>query len=191
MHIQRSEPMNAYRFAVQASNPRSLTAFDTDDQSLSDAIQTVFPLETEYALIVWNWVYIPLSYKYDISMMAEDLIKLIELMFSKESGSRTIQWPSNTFASTWSVEWNNETTTVKAEWDCVLGETEPVLATKPIILLRTADFINEWKRLLETVGEALTAAGYTPEHLVGMRSLNEVIGRISHYGILYRDSTIC
>lgn len=179
--------MNAYRFAVQASNPRFLTAFDADDQSLSDAIQTVFPLETEYALIVWNWIYVPLSYKYDISMMADDLVNLIELMLSHESGKQTIQWPSNTFAATWSIEWNNETTTVTAEWDCVLGETESVLATKPIILLPTANFISEWKRLLETIVEALTAAGYTPEQLVGMRLLNEVVKRVSHYGILYRS----
>jgi len=131
-----------YRFAVQASNPRCLAVFDADDQSLSDAIQTVFPLEAEYALIVWNWVYIPLSYKYDVSMMAEDLIDLIESMFSNENGRRTIQWPSNTFMATWSIEWNSETTTVNAEWICVLGETEPILATKPTVVLQTADFIS-------------------------------------------------
>jgi hypothetical protein len=176
-----------YRFAVQASNPRSLAAFNADDQSLSDAIQTVFPLEAEYALIVWNWVYIPLSYRYDISMMVEDLIDLVELMLSDENGRRIIQWPSNTFASTWNVEWSNGTTTVNAEWSCVLGETESVLATKPTILLRTADFIGEWKRLLEIIVGALAAAGYTPEHLVGMRRLNDLVSRISHYGILYRD----
>jgi hypothetical protein len=189
MDIQRSDPMNDYRFAVQASNPRFISTFDAADESLSDAIQTVFPLETEYALIVWNWIYIPLSYKYDISMMARDLIDLIELMSSSESGRRTIQWPSNTFASTWNIAWSNELTTVNAEWECVLGETESMLAAKPIIRLRTADFISEWKRLLETVVGALTAAGYTSEHLVEMRLLKDVVGEIKHDGLLYRGST--
>jgi len=92
-----------YRFAIQASNPRFLAHFDAGDASLSDAIQTVFPLEAEYALIVWNWVYIPITYKYDLSLMTEDIIGLIELMMSERSGNQTIQWPSSTFAATWSV----------------------------------------------------------------------------------------
>lgn len=176
-----------YRFAVQASNPRFVSTFDADAQSLSDAIQTVFPLETEYAIVVWNWVYVPLTYKYDISMMAEDLVNLIDLMLSNECGKQTIHWPSNTFAATWRVEWSNEVATVSADWDCVLGETEPILKNRPTIVLQTVEFVAEWKRPLEVVADALTAAGYTPQQLVGMRRLRDLVEKIDHCGTLYRD----
>jgi hypothetical protein len=186
MDIPQNKPTN-YKFAVQASNPRSLAICDHNDESLSDAIQTIFPLEAEYALIAWNWIYIPLSYKYDVSMMAEDLVELIELMLSHERGNRTIQWPSNTFAATWKVEWGNKMTMVNTEWSCVLGETEAALSARPTILLGTDDFIAEWRRLLQVVAAALEAAGYTPERLVGMRHLQELLGKLGCDGILYRD----
>ncbi|MBK9260816.1 MAG: hypothetical protein IPM54_13480 [Polyangiaceae bacterium] len=176
-----------YRFAVQASNPRRLTAFDADDQSLSDAIQTVFPLEAEYAVLVWNWIYIPLSYKYDVSLMVDDVIGLIDAVLSNSTGKRVIEWPSNTFSATWNVEWSAETTTIDAQWHSVLGETESILALRPKLVVATVDFISEWKRLLEIVANALKDAGYRFEHLSGLRQLDEIIGKLHHDGILYRE----
>jgi len=164
-----------------------MAAFDADDQSLSDAIQTVFPLEAEYALIVWNWVYIPLSYKYDVSMMVEDLIGLIDVMSSTSTGKRVIHWPSNTFSATWNVEWGNETTTIDAQWHSVLGETEPMLSLRPRMVMSTVEFICEWRRLLETVAEALRNAAYRSEQIAGLRQLEELIEKIYRNGILYRN----
>src|SRR5882762_374566 len=110
-----------YRFVIQASNPRTLSQFDPDDSSLFDAIQTVFPLEAEYALLTWNWVYIPLDYKYDWCLLVDEVISLVECMTSEQSGSRTIHWPSNTFSAVWDVEWADGKVTVNATWKCVLG----------------------------------------------------------------------
>ena len=58
-----------YRFTIQASSPRVVRRFDQSDQSLADALQTLFPVETEFALLVGNWVYLPLNYKYDWSLI--------------------------------------------------------------------------------------------------------------------------
>jgi hypothetical protein len=186
MDIQRSKRMN-YRFAVQASNPRPLVAFDADDQSLSDAIQTVFPLEAEYGLIVWNWIYIPVTYKYDVSFMVDDIIELIDAMSSSSIGRRVIHWPSNTFAATWNIEWSDEIATIDAQWHSVIGDTESMLALRPKIVMPAAEFICEWKRLLETVAMALTNAGYSSEHLAGLRQLKGLIAKLHRDGILYRS----
>jgi hypothetical protein len=177
----------SYRFAIQASNPRFVSEFDVNDTNLSDAIQTVFPLETEYALLVWNWVYVPLTYKYDLSLMVDDMIGLVEVMISEPSGNLTIQWPSNTFAATWRIGWDSGTTKVQAEWLCVLGDTEAMLATKPNIVVQTADFIAEWRRPLEVIVSGLDAAGYNATNLPGIGRLQALVGKIGHCGMLYRE----
>jgi len=176
-----------YRFAVQASSPGRLGCFDADDVSLSDAIQTVFPLEAEYALIVWNWIYVPLSYKYDLSFMAEDLIALIGAMISEPAGHRVIQWASNTFAGTWIVDWGGERTTVHATWDCVLGNTEGQLNAKPTIIVETGQFLGEWRRPLEVIVAALDAAGYTTARIASLAPMRQIVESIDHYGILYGE----
>jgi len=176
-----------YRFVIQASHPRYLVARDAEDRALCDAIQTVFPLETEYALMVWNWIYIPLSYKYDVSMMADDAVHLVARMLSAEQGSERIAWPSSTFAATWDVRWSGGTTTVHAEWRSVLGGTEASLAARPAIVVPTEDFVAEWKRPLEIIDAALRGAGYAPQDIQGLERVGTVVAQIRRHGLLYRD----
>lgn len=174
-----------YRFTIQASAPRVVREFDPGDTNLSDAIQTVFPLETECAILVWNWVYVPLSYKYDFSMMIDDIIGLLDAILIEPSGRRTVQWPSNTFACTWRVEWDTHLTTVEADWVSVIGNTEAMLAAAPKIVVESSGFVEEWKRPLEVIRDGLTSAGYTSE-LPGLDRLTATIRKIGRCGLLYQ-----
>ena len=175
-----------YRFTLQASNPHVRTVHDAGDTNLADAIQTVFPLETESAILCWNWIHIPLSYKYDWSMMIDDVLGLVDVMLSEHSGNRVIQWPSNTFASTWRIGWTAEMTTVEAEWISVSGDTEAILAERPRVVLGSPEFISEWKRPLEVILSALLSAGYDTT-LEGMERLRTTVSRIGGRGVLYRE----
>lgn len=60
-------------FFIQVSKPICLNKFDKKDKTLSDAMETIFPLLTEKAIIMWNHIPILLSYKYDISFMLDVL----------------------------------------------------------------------------------------------------------------------
>lgn len=64
-------------FYIQASNPRVQHKMDCEDNSLSDIIETIYPLYTEHVILTWNYISIPLPYKYDISYMIDDMIKLL------------------------------------------------------------------------------------------------------------------
>ncbi|HHR2550667.1 TPA: hypothetical protein ACSY39_10840 [Listeria monocytogenes] len=55
-------------FFIQANTPQKTGVFESDDYDLSTAIETIFPMLTEDAILVWNHIYVPLSYKYDISL---------------------------------------------------------------------------------------------------------------------------
>lgn len=171
-------------FSIQASNPRALSSFQAEDEGLVDAIQTVFPLESEFAFIIWNWVYVPVSYKYDFSLMIEDVINLLEAMMAASNGELAISWASNTFSATWKVSWEQETT-VAATWDSTLGDTASLLRERSSLTVPTQDFIAEWKRPLELVGNALVTAGYKARELPGLERLVRVSQRIPRYGVLY------
>ena len=55
------------KFLIQANSPECTMNFDKEDYNLATAIETIFPLMTENAILMWHHLCIPLSYKYDIS----------------------------------------------------------------------------------------------------------------------------
>jgi hypothetical protein len=174
-------------FLIQASNPRSLGISEPEDETLAEAIETVFPMEAEYAFLVWKGVYIPLSYKYDLSFLVDDVIVVLEEMLANARGSRVVAWPSNTFASVWNITWD-EDVTVNAQWDCVLGAVAPLLASRPTITVPKAEFIAEWKRPLLVIERALRSSGYDVEQLPALARLGAVIDKLPGEGRLYSES---
>lgn len=180
----------AAEFIIQSSNPRTETACDHDDASLSDAIQTVFPMDTERMLMVWNGIYVPLGYKYDISLMVDDILDLCGDMIAAKEGHRRVCWPSNSFAAVWDIRWGSDMVTVESQWNRVVGGTEAMLAARSCIFIPQRDFLAEWKLPLEIVGDALRKAGYTQEQIPRLPVLHDVITRLPGYGHLYRGSNI-
>ncbi|WP_199242809.1 hypothetical protein [Vitiosangium sp. GDMCC 1.1324] len=171
-------------FLIQSSSPRSLRIHDPSDESLSDAIQTVFPMNTEWAFMVWDGVYIPLGYKYDISLLTDDVIWLLEEMALSKQGTRTIHWSSNTFSAIWHTSWDEEVVKVDAQWNCVLGGVRPLLGSS--ISIEKQAFVSEWKSLLVVVEKALDTAGYTESQLPALAHLRKAIDMTPGNGALYR-----
>lgn len=136
------------RFYIQASSPRIETVFDANDECLSDAIESIFPLNTENAILVWDYVCIPLSYKYDISYMIEDIIKLLNNLQQNKKGHLNINWLPNTFRCNWEINWDHGHLTIKSRWECTMGHLEEVLNHKGHISLSIEDFLCEWKKFL-------------------------------------------
>lgn len=179
----------AIEFIIQASCPRALTAHEPDDESLSDAIQTVFPLATERAILMWNRICVPLSYKYDISELADDILRLLESMLAGGRGALVVEWPSSSFAAKWTITWTDATTAIQAEWTSVSAGIESVLASRGHIEVPTREFLAEWRSLLVVVERALAGAGYTEAQLVGLEQLRRVIAELPGNSELYPDES--
>ncbi|MBC2256441.1 hypothetical protein HCB46_13390 [Listeria ivanovii] len=172
-------------FLIQANTPRKTGIFESDDYDLSTAIETIFPMLTEDAILVWNHIYVPLSYKYDISCMMEDIIKMINSIRLSLSGELEIRWPSNTFESTWHIKWEAGVITVTAFWETVVGDTVDLLNAKNKLTMETGKFMNEWKLLMSNVLEALLFSGYNANELCGMNKLIDEYNAIKGLGVLY------
>ncbi len=172
-------------FWLQASAPRTTGEFKESADSLWMATEAAFPLNTEAAIMVWKGIHIPLSYKYDLSIMLQDIVEMLRILLRQGAGRHTIDWPSNTFAATWNLEWSGQRLEIGSSWTCVRGGTESLLSENPHISVDLTSFIAEWKRVLELIAEALAAAGYTEDRISDIGVLRGVIDDLGEPGALY------
>lgn len=174
-------------FCIQASCPKYTGLYDDSDYNLSTAIETAFFMMGEKAIMIWNNVYIPLCYKYDISYMMEDILNILENLRTIPKGELNVHWASDTFANIWEVKWDDEYVEIYSEWGSVLGHTEEMLRLKGPILISKESFANEWKRVLHNVIEGLKLSGYSKEKISGIDRLVSEYSIIKKQGILYKS----
>lgn len=172
-------------FCIQAGAPRSYVKFDEDDENLWEAIESVYPLYTENGIIIWNGIYVPISYKYDVSIMISDVIKMLQAIQENEKGDMEICWSSDTFDSLWNIKWNSSDIEITAKWNNVMGGLVEILNSKPFIKVDKKEFVFEWKMMLETIKKALNNAGYTELILPDFKDLNTILNQIPKFGKLY------
>lgn len=173
-------------FYIQANNPKTQNVINKDDETLSDAIESVFSLNTENAIIIWNHINIPLSYKYDISYMMDDLLNLLHCLQSREMGEMVIHWLPDTFRSDWTITWKYGQMEIQSYWECVVGHLEELLNAHPKIDISIKRFMSEWKEILYIVIRGLKRCEYDEHKIRGMRELLEQFDAIEETGILYR-----
>ncbi|AZS13826.1 hypothetical protein [Paenibacillus lutimineralis] len=172
-------------FWIQASRPKYTGLYDKEDQNLSNAIETIFPMMTEKALIFWKTIYIPLCYKYDISWMIDNILDIFEMLRSKPDGEISLKWASNTFSAVWNIRWMDEEVVIAPEWYSVLGHTEHLLNSKGAIMVPIRSFISEWKKILGVILVGLKESGYNEKDLCGMKRLISEYNAIESEGVLY------
>lgn len=172
-------------FLIQASNPKIISNFNSDDETLDEAIESIYPLLTESAIIVWNKIYIPLSYKYDISVIIFDAMKMIEILLSSEKGAYEIHWPSNTFSAIWRLTWDNNQLVIKSKWNNVLGNLSDLLNSYNELKIDKYSFVNEWGIILKKIIIDLNKTGYNKDNLSEIKDLIKISQNIQGTGILY------
>jgi len=144
----------------QISNPKTTGLFDPNDSTLEEALETIFPLETEYAFLVWDHIFIPLSYKYDISIMIGDLIRIFHFIKDENERSIEIHWGANTFATIWSIVKLPSFLIIKSTWFDTLGRLKDVLNNNSEIKVDALHLAHEIKVMLAFLKDCLEKAGY-------------------------------
>lgn len=183
---ERGDKLNFY---IQASNPRTQNVKNFDDVNLSDAIESIFLLNTEKAILVWNYISIPLSYKYDISYMMDDLLELLHYLQSVDNGKMTIHWLPDTFRCDWSIVWNHGQMDIQSHWECTVGSLETLLNNHSRISIPVKHFISEWREVLNIIIKGLDRCGYNESEIRGMQQLLELFSNIKDRGILYQEQS--
>lgn len=174
-------------FYIQASNPKSRCEAEYNNETLADAIESTFLLNTENAILMWNYISIPLSYKYDISYMIDDILMLLTALKNGEKGELTIHWLPDTFRCDWTIKWNDEQLNIQSRWENTVGHLEKLLNDAPNISIQKDDFIREWKSVLGIVVIGLKKCGYDEEEIKNMKKLIDQYESIEGNGILYKE----
>ena len=167
---------HAVYFHIQTSAPKIVTKHDIGDVTLADAIETIFPMQTEYAYMIWNHVHIPLSYKYDISYMVMDALALVDQVMSRETGHLAIDWLPDTFSASWNVSWDGFQVEIHSTWRNVIGDVKALLNARNYLSLAKDQFVAEWKPLFSLLASALQACGYS--NLQDYSYLSGIVSRL-------------
>ncbi|WP_411344071.1 hypothetical protein ACE3MZ_21215 [Paenibacillus sp. WLX1005] len=171
---------------IQASCPRFIKATELTATTLSEAVEHSFPLVNESALLIWNYVPIILNYKYDISVMLDDILDMLASLRGIEYGKKEIHWPSNDFSSIWILSWGMDTVTIDAKWSAVLGNTEQLLTSSGEVEMEKQMFLAEWKSILRNIILALDYSGYSQNTTINTKKLLFEYEAIKYEGELYR-----
>lgn len=141
-------------FSIQVGNPIVLLKPDVACEDLRDAIEEIFPMETEEALLVWSGIPILLSYKYDICILIDDLLPMLEILLRNRSGQYSICFPSNTFRVDWALQWQDGLLTIDSAWHEVNGD-KSLLNENSQLNIGLPSFLAEWKSLLQKIISSL------------------------------------
>jgi hypothetical protein len=165
-------------FLIQANNPRPSNLVSPDDSSLGEAIETIFPLHTDFVLLGWNNVYVPLTYKYDISVIINDIIAMLNSIVARDEGSITVFWPSNTFRTRWILTWTATELAITTAWESVIGGTESMLNKVPSLNIDKQTFLSEWKPLLQSIKTSILMMSGTVDTTFMLADLDSILSRL-------------
>jgi len=127
------------------------------DETLGEMLQTIFPLHTDEAILEWHGRKTALNYKYDISMMLEDILRLLQELDANPSGKSVVAWVSNSFPYRWEVDWMNGTVSIRSS---PLDPSRTGLPGIGLISGEIRGFVAEWRPVLNIIRSAAMKAGY-------------------------------
>jgi hypothetical protein len=171
-------------FFIQVSNPIVLKNSGSA-ADLADAIETIFPAETEDSILWWNRIPVRMNYKYDLSVLIDDVLPLLNALVESDTGINEVHWGSSSFQGTWKVTWNREKLKVQAIWGNVAGRYEDLLNGRAELELGRDDFLAEWKTLLCKLRTAIAESGIKIEDDSSVCELAKIDDSIPRLGCLY------
>lgn len=177
------------KFIIQVSNPRVCIKEDAlkDIESISELIEEIFPMLNEDMILIWNFIRIPLEYKYDVSVIINDLLELLQAILAEDEGEISIAWPSNTFRSDWNVKWKGQSLSIDSEWFSIVGLTKDILNKHQKIELSTNEFLAEWKMLLSFLIKIFKEYNLLELNLEEFDIMKNLIDKIPGVGKYYKE----
>ncbi len=162
-------------FKIQLNNPIVLITTLEEDTHIGMATETIFPMDTEDAFMIWNNISIPITYKYDVSIMLNDMIDIIKFMKDENKNKMSNHWASNTFVSEWFLTKNSGQVHIESNWGDTHGNLGSQLNENSELTLDANHFVAELKSMICFVKKCLEKAGYSSKNLKDFYLLEEIV----------------
>ncbi|MES9601921.1 MULTISPECIES: hypothetical protein [Actinomadura] len=136
-------------FWLQTGNPETLKVGSAED--MADATGQMYPMDTEDAILFWNRVPVRLEYRYDIAVLLDDLVPLLEEVQNPEFSQTQIHWGSDTFSTEWNIARDGDSLRIDSRWDSIHGSYEFLLNERSQLTVRIESFVAEWLKVLRRI----------------------------------------
>ncbi len=175
-------------FYIQTGKPRPNKHAVAHVRSIGSAIFDTFEMHTEDACLVWDRIFVPLSYRYDLSVIINDILCIIKNLRKADSGAFHTYFPSDTFHCGWRFTWSGDDLRIEAIWDSLSGNLHDHDVLSAEIQVSRSCFIGEWVELLRVVRDGVRYCGFDASVTEPLDSLlSECEGKYPR-GLLYQDS---
>ena len=153
-----SDAVSYQHFELVCGHPETHGPSTVVDQlSMSDALEEVFLTDTNLLIMQWNGVFVPLSYRYDVSWIIVEAVEMVEKLIAAPDGTVVdVRFPSNTFNVGWEITVRARELSIEATWDSVIGSLTDLLRARSPLRIGLADFTSEWRHLFAVVDRAMT-----------------------------------
>lgn len=174
-------------FAIQASNPTVLSLQGRQVASVAEAIAAIFPEATEEAVFIWNWVPIRVSYKFDLCVLFDDILILLDKYLGGGDSSHRVYWGSNTFRAEWRLQWTDSRVKIESKWDSVAGNYQDLLNSRGMLEVEYGAFLWEWKALLRKIIDSIDSSGVRVANEAELGVLRRIEEAIPRFGRRYEE----
>jgi hypothetical protein len=177
-------------FYIQVSNPTFQIPDESYDDSLKEVIEAIFPYECELIFIVWNGLPVPIMYKYDLSLIINSILSLINLLLFHEDRNFSVNLACFTFSTSWHFNLSDGVLIITSAWR-IEGENkkqeyEDRLNEYNRIEIKKSDFLAEWKMLLQKIIEAIEKSNLKVDKK-SLRYLHKTEKAIPRFGRQYQE----
>ena len=142
-------------FKIQISNPKVEDIKSEIYFEFSDFIQDIFSDDNEELIMNWNRIRIPISYKYDISIILLDFLHLINSINSADKSNVKICFGSNSFFAVWICEWDDNNIKTISNWNQVSGFVTNLLNDKNELIINKLEFLNEIYKIIFFISDLI------------------------------------
>lgn len=132
------------KFLIQPGNPLWNPSDELAAEDLSEAIEAIFPMDTEDAMMIWGDASVSLSYKYDMSVIIEDVLFMLEALTTHHSGEETVFFSSDTFTAEWHLKWHGGVLFIHPVWKSVSGNKQAKLSELGVMEVSAHHFFRQW-----------------------------------------------
>ncbi len=154
-------------FSIIPGTPQYYKGIVLTEEDLSSAIESLYPMDTDDAILYWNHHPISMSYKYDISVNVTDILDLVCFLKRPPPDELKISFPSNTFSAVWRLSTDEEGfVLINAYWRSVvhpeqIPNYETVLNMHKELAIPIALVVEEWGKVLFQVYQAFCESEVT------------------------------
>lgn len=166
-----------FHFSIQPCAPEVHATEGAAD--LAAAVGAIYPMDTEDAILNWNRVAVRVGYRYDVSVLIDDLLPLLTAVAGTPTGEQRVEWGSDTFMARWDVAWNGDDLRVTAQWSSISGDYHELLNERPTVSLHRAGFLAEWSGLLATVLNGIERSGVRLERADQLDHLRRLLAGVN------------